>query len=64
MRLMLAPLVKNLNGKKQQMKIFNLLHPIDPTDSFKKVKLKHVFTNWKFHFCLFHLFECCERSAA
>lgn len=48
-------LVKNLNGKNHQMNIFNLLHPIDPKDSFKKVKLCMFGTNWMFHFCLSHL---------
>eukprot|EP00066_Takifugu_rubripes_P009003 XP_003975600.1 PREDICTED: calcyclin-binding protein [Takifugu rubripes] len=31
-------LVKDLNGKNHQMNILNLLHPIDPNDSFKKIK--------------------------
>lgn len=31
-------LVKDLNGKNHQMNILNLLHPIDPNESFKKIK--------------------------
>lgn len=35
-------LVKDLNGKNHQMSILNLLYPIDPNESFKKVKI-HLF---------------------
>lgn len=51
-------LVMDLNGKNHQMNILNLLHPIDPNESFKKVKIHLLCINCKYvsHSSLSHLF--------